>query len=752
MFTLRDSVVVFAFALFLSACGGDQLATEDTTSTTTTTSTSSTEEPATLAGQAAKGVVQSGQVDAYALENGSRRHLASTQTDQQGNFSLQLGDFSSPVVLEVTPVGDGSSTMICDAVDGCGTAGFGASFPLPTDFLLSTLVTPADSDLSSIAVTPLTHIAAEWSQTMPGTVDQQKVELARGRVAGVFQLASGFAFQAVPDLTDQQSLDAASSAAARHALIAAGFSERAADTADSLQQVITSYSATLNQYAGQMENHGSYSLYELFDAGYEIADTQDILPDIRSELDLQIAALADGTSDVNTAVSFNQQEFDQALVTLDNLGDYLNQANVNSSGDFMTAESAQTEWLYYKDTGGLIEFSQSTVKAATVGAIMTGIRENGNLETADQIDLSYEFPKTLDDLNAILDTTTGDLSISGTANGQTVDLNINVSPLSGLQNIYEFPVQGSIENAVSTTNLDGKMVLNFTSSSDLDSIMTTFSDALQGNDSGENSASQLIKDLVSNLQLQSSFQGDASLSDTNNPSYAYDIIGFSGWGEWDIPALDEGGSLVQKEITTGELITPEGDMISDNPNTSAPALDIQIGDNSQIQADFITEAFGVPRMEFQIQGNIANTGDYLDTYGAELDSFLNSELSPQEFSVLTGMLPKADFSMLDISGSASLTIEDMELGQQVYEFTLDGTRIDASLPNSTDQALSFHITAGRGGYIVNGDTVVATVTFDRENLGATLYLVDGNNRGYFLGPITDLAPQEVMDGFQTALK
>lgn len=757
MFTLRDSVVVFAFVLFLSACGGGQQSTgtgEETTSsssTETTTTTQTSDEPTVLEGRAVKGLVLNAQLDAYILENDSRRHVGSTQTDDQGHYSLELSDSSGPVVIEMTPAGDGSSTMVCDAVDGCGSAGFGQEFPLPTDFFISSLIIPSDST-SGGSITPLTHIAAEWAQAMPGAVTDQHVKLARARVAGVFQIDSGFTFHDEPDLTDPQSLDGADEASARHSLISAAFLERAADTEDTLQDVIDGYTQSLTNHAGQVENQGTYSLYNLFDAAYEIADTQDILPDIRSSLDLQIAGLGEGVSSTTTSTSYNQQNYDDALVALDDLNYYLNETGIDASASFFSDQFQQVEWLQTENNFAL--FPRSPQGGALLSfwtSLVAGAYEDiPDSEKPSQLD----WHSNTDNFSSVYNFEENELTVTGTENGQYVDLTVQIPSVTGDKKVFEYDVQGSVENPEGMLDLDGTMTLDF-QDTDLAPFLSKLHDMIHSGTSSQEDLKAEFKNFAPNVSLKASFNGDSKLAKPDDPDFGFDLNQVSGWMEWNTSYVNEGGTLVAKKISTGELVTPEGDRISDNADTSDPALAVQIGDNSSMQADFVTEAFGLPRMEFQIQGDVANTGSLLDAYSDKLDKFLNSDFNMYELVDMTkviDMLPDIDYSFLDINGSANLTIEDMDRGEKVYEFTLDGNSVHASLPNSTDRAFSFHFNGRTGGYVTADGTMVATVTFDSEDLGASIYFVDGTERSYYLGPLNDFILPEIMDklekGFQ----
>lgn len=169
-------------AVLLSACGGDNAS--ESAPASDANPTESANSPTEVTGRAAKGILRSARVDAYALENGQHRHLDGTVTNDSGDFSLELSGLNQPVLLEVTPAGDGSTRMVCDAVDGCGSTDFGGAVALSGDFRLTALVAPDELDQGAVAITPLTHMAAEWARSLPRELNAEMMKMARRKVGG----------------------------------------------------------------------------------------------------------------------------------------------------------------------------------------------------------------------------------------------------------------------------------------------------------------------------------------------------------------------------------------------------------------------------------------------------------------------------------------------------------------------------------------------------------------------------------------
>ena len=187
---LRCFVVVPLTALFLSACGNEPVAPPEAAAART--------DQVVIEGRAHQGRLESARVDIDRLDGDIRRQLGEVSTDRNGDFAVTLDRPEQPLLLEVTAAADGSSRMTCGALEGCGDVAFGEPRSMPDDFRLTTLILPQDLDDRPVALTPLTHLATGWARAMPGPVDARSIRLARGRVAGLMNLAPGFAFQQLP--------------------------------------------------------------------------------------------------------------------------------------------------------------------------------------------------------------------------------------------------------------------------------------------------------------------------------------------------------------------------------------------------------------------------------------------------------------------------------------------------------------------------------------------------------------------------
>ena len=144
----------------LSACGGGGGSSSDPAPTPTPAATT------TVSGVATKGLLQSALVTAYKVNaDGSRgAAITSKETDATGGYTLDLGTYTGPVVLEVTVVA-GKTTTADEAT--------GQSQSLPADFKLrSSLVVTApatgNTQIQSASITPYTELATKIAEDSGG--------------------------------------------------------------------------------------------------------------------------------------------------------------------------------------------------------------------------------------------------------------------------------------------------------------------------------------------------------------------------------------------------------------------------------------------------------------------------------------------------------------------------------------------------------------------------------------------------------
>lgn len=155
--------------------------------------------PTTITGQAVKGVLANAKVTVYKFdENGDPVALDPTTelkdgeitTDNLGNYSFVVLDYTGPIKVELSPSTDPANptTMICDAPAGCGDTAFGATIDLTVadpDFKLAAISIVDNESAGEVKmnVSALTHLAAELIEAddagvTAGTVTEQSTKIA----------------------------------------------------------------------------------------------------------------------------------------------------------------------------------------------------------------------------------------------------------------------------------------------------------------------------------------------------------------------------------------------------------------------------------------------------------------------------------------------------------------------------------------------------------------------------------------------
>lgn len=272
-------------------------------------------------GTVSKGVIRNGVVSIYAIEAGtSGRLLASTTTNQNGQFTATVSGYDGPVYIEVTAsTGSTPTTMLCDAAAGCGTfaAGiqydtnqnlvidFGESFQVSSDFLLTTAL-PSGSLGTLTSVSTLTHLAAQFAAQMPQGFNDVSIAVAMSQVQNLFGLGSSLIGLKAIDLTNPTAVSNASSSELRYALLSSAIMGLTNDIAFSSTLQALTHSFLSNN--GQLIQRGNDMLVPSFLdlAQQALATAQQLnLVTFTSEFQQLVAALqaADLNSVTNSQAS-----------------------------------------------------------------------------------------------------------------------------------------------------------------------------------------------------------------------------------------------------------------------------------------------------------------------------------------------------------------------------------------------------------------------------------------------------------------
>ncbi|MBA54627.1 MAG: hypothetical protein CMK89_09245 [Pseudomonadales bacterium] len=215
-----------------------------------------------------KGVVKHATVTAYALDDGQvGATLANTLTNAYGQYSLNITGYTGPVYIEVTASG-GNTQMVCDYSGGCGDfigqneldlnenglIDFGESFPVSSDFILSTTLPSSTSRQAGIST--LTHLATQLALSFPQGLNDVSIAVAQSQIENLFSVSSLEQTDLV-DLTDSTAVTNASEDELHYSLISSALLGLSNDAA--LAQVLQSLALQLQVNDGQLVTHSDTS-------------------------------------------------------------------------------------------------------------------------------------------------------------------------------------------------------------------------------------------------------------------------------------------------------------------------------------------------------------------------------------------------------------------------------------------------------------------------------------------------------------
>jgi hypothetical protein len=176
----------------------------------------------TLTGTATKGPVGSATVKAFAINNGTRgSELGSATTDAGGNFTMTMGAYSGPVMLQV----HGGSYL--DEATGMRMNMLDAD---ELTCVVPELTVTAGLTTAGIQVTPLTAMAQAWAEHMTGGMTAANAMLANSHIGAAYVGPGADIVMMHPiDPTVAGSANGASIEAKNYGMILAAMSQSAHD-------------------------------------------------------------------------------------------------------------------------------------------------------------------------------------------------------------------------------------------------------------------------------------------------------------------------------------------------------------------------------------------------------------------------------------------------------------------------------------------------------------------------------------------
>ena len=214
----------------------------------------------TVSGYASKGIIKNGTVTAYKIAaNGTKilPKLAQTTTGDSGYYSISIGAYYGPLIIEVSGAYTDESTGQPAVID--------ASAPLT-----AAVMPPNDATPITINVTALTQVAVNLAQTQQAGFTS-KINALNQQVSNIFQ---------VPDILTTTPLDTsallpatASAGEKQYTLALAAISQIAANslpvvtTPPTTTQLANALSATLKTLSTQIPTSGTATTVQITIAG-----------------------------------------------------------------------------------------------------------------------------------------------------------------------------------------------------------------------------------------------------------------------------------------------------------------------------------------------------------------------------------------------------------------------------------------------------------------------------------------------------
>lgn len=430
------------------------------------------DEISTISGSAVKGLMSSATVSIHSIVDGSPSllPLATGQTDDAGQYTINITNYTGPVIVLLTTTT--STLMVCDSAIGCGTTvnnsldtntngtiDFGEKYQPSLNLELTAMVptVTAGEDLP-VQITPITHAAAELAVAQVasgGTLDASTISSANIQVAAVLGLPSDILSTPPVDIT-QIPADATTDAIEYAALLGSLATMAAEDGTDN-SAIIDEFAEALILNDGQLVQNSSadvFTLDELYEKSIEVVVAAETTSDanlevIQSELsesqlisqNAEAGAVTDvvipedtGTlttmlaakslsSDVRTWGNLIEQQGDGPAQQLETHVDAI-EPTLDVAADNLELKRGM-EHLFGSDTSVAAFDQLADALEFAFDVAETAYRlelASGNLDSLGDIDYTNDYPNAVITGTIAKATDHATLVINGVFNGQSIEL------------------------------------------------------------------------------------------------------------------------------------------------------------------------------------------------------------------------------------------------------------------------------------------------------------------------------------------
>lgn len=389
-----------------------------------------------ITGTASKGAFEKAIVTAFKVNaDGSKGdRLKEARTDADGKYTLDISGYAGPVLLEMTA--DAETLMKCDVPAGCGVGVAFGQKVAAGGLSLSAVLPTVNGGVVKSAITPYTHLAAEFARSQTGALTKANIEKALTQIQDLFDL---------PDLATTQPADATKLLPAgdldaqRYALMNAAIGQLGGGTIAGVQDRLNKLADQIRTRGGQLRSSeaGADTVVDLADVLAAAQAVQGAAGGLQGLNDLIKAALAerlaaarDSTGDTQAEASTNAgtTELAKAKAFAKSVGKFADNLRAldNANLDSVLRDRVQTLDTM-ADAHGLISAALGASLAVMGEAVMDDTLE-GALAKADVQALLDDFVND----NAMKVTAGNGVTLAIDRANRTVTLNGNltVQPLT----------------------------------------------------------------------------------------------------------------------------------------------------------------------------------------------------------------------------------------------------------------------------------------------------------------------------------
>lgn len=358
-----------------------------------------------IQGSVTKGKISYAAARLYSLDNNEKRLLSETTSDEHGDFSFTLSDEIFPnLMIEI--VTNDLSTMRCDAIQGCGPSpssnshedinrnaiiDFGESFKVGSDYVLTSVLGDLNSisdDLSSsnnveFAVTPLTHLASQYVNSISNDPELSDYALSNSLIKNIFGLRADLRIHSIPDLTNIDELKDADPDSLEYALFLSGIAGllQTGRSLDDINEIIT---------GDIISNNGQFSLRSSIN---EFITLEKILTYALETAE----ALNHSSNQISSVIAKFQLRLDEVQqLPLDSISDAIADEHVNAStlakADAFLAVLHEWWFLFNPDAENGLDFTPSIQSSTQVRNLNEHILNI--LKLSDSVSAANNYAKT----------------------------------------------------------------------------------------------------------------------------------------------------------------------------------------------------------------------------------------------------------------------------------------------------------------------------------------------------------------------